>query len=278
VGALHAALLAQDNGTGNMVDVMLNVWNDIEDDDVYSGWDLKDVILKAIHETNIEHGIFMRSLMSNMPLWNNIITKYIKMPPEGVDVGVGITSLSDGKYRLIRPSDCAVERMWQESVFASTIMPIIWDATRELIYKDGSRVRNVVDGGLRHVSPTKELIDANCTHAFVVNCSSPNEGGVGGDTDMNNIMDIALNSVNIFVNGNLHRDVAEFLRINKLVKQAEEWGHFHTKDDGSPYVYCKPVIVNPIATLNESLDFSGARDFIEVGRNSAHKAFEDFVP
>jgi hypothetical protein len=277
VGALHAALLAQDDGSNQKVDEMLTIWENVRDEYVYKGWSLPDVILKAIHDSNLNQGLFMRSLMDNTPLWDNLITKYIKMPREGVDVGVGVTSLTDGKYRLIRPSDCAVEAMWQYSVLASTVMPIIWDAQRELIYRDGTRLRNVVDGGVRHVSPTKELLEADCTHAFVINCYSPNEGGVG-DPNMDNIMDIALNTVSVFVNGNLHRDVEEFKRINRLVKQAAEKGFILYKQDGSPYVTCNGVIVNPVANLNGSLDFTGARNHINIGRESAIRAFEDWVP
>lgn len=278
VGALHAALLAQDDGSNQRVDEMIDVWQNVKDEDVYSGWDVLSVIAKAIKESSIEEKtIFMRSLMDNSPLYQNVIKKHIFMPPAGVDVGVGVTSLTTGKYRLIRPSDCAVEEMWRYSVFASTIMPLIWDAQRELIYTDGSRERNLVDGGLRHVSPTGELVDADCTHAFVVNCSSPNEGGTG-NMNIDNIMDAALASVDIFVNGNLHRDVKEFRKINKLVKQAADGGVILRKDDGTPYVVCKDVIVNPIAPLNDSLDFTHARYFISAGHDAAAQAFEDFVP
>ena len=115
VGALNGAMLAMEK-----YDRLLEVWNTISDDKVYTGGFNLLSVIKLLFGA--------RSFYGNQPLQRMLQQEF---EPHSIhaDLRIGAVSLITGEYVEFKGDDPNLER----AVLASTVMPIIWEPLKCLI-------------------------------------------------------------------------------------------------------------------------------------------------
>lgn len=185
-------------------------------------------------------------------------------------------SLVTGEYRALSPEEFDNDEDFQKAVLASTSIPVIWPPVKEIRIKNEA-FRDSVDGGIRNISPLGDVIEFDPSEVIIINCSS-SRIRLKEDTKASaNIFRIAKRALTeITLDEIFNTDITEFLRINRLVQQAERQGCQLLKQDGRPYKSFRTVLIEPDHDLGDTLDFS--RDLIEFrmaeGLRKAKEAFE----
>lgn len=238
VGALNGVILAMEE-YGRLE----KLWTTITNDKVYTGsMSLWRILLRALFGA--------KSILGNEPLWQ-ILDRELERDKFKIDVKVGVVSLSTGEYQMLGPSDFTEFDEFKRAVLASTAIPIIWAPV--VVSPD---LQNMVDGGVRNISPLADVLDADPEEIVIINCS-PQEPGKA-ETTLGNIFDIGRRTLDVAMNEILAADVREFIRINEMVKQAEKHGLTLKKENGDPFKYFKCQLIEPDETLDDTLDFSSA--------------------
>jgi NTE family protein len=231
VGALNAMLLAQEKYAR-----LEELWRNITREQVYTGklnfWAILKIAFGA------------KSVYSNDPLWKIIQQEY---EPDKIttDVQVGAVSLMLGQYLRFRPVDPGFER----AVLASTSIPLVWSPVDvSTLYPQ------MVDGGVRNISPLGDVLDADPDEVVIINCD-PEEPPVR-ITPFRNAVDIGIHTLEIMMNETLVTDIREFIRINRNVQEAAAAGVTLHKENGDPYKYYDYKLIQPDENLGDTLDFS----------------------
>jgi NTE family protein len=232
VGALNATMLAM-----HKYQRLFEIWNTISDDKVYTGG------FNLISVINLLFGA--KSFYGNEPLRKLLIQEF---EPDKIDVDlrVGSVSLISGKYQEFRRGDPNLI----EAVLASTVMPVIW--TPEDI---SQRFRSMVDGGVRRITPIGDVLDADPDEIVIINCNA--EASSALTQPPGNVVQIGLRTLDILLNELFVSDMDEFVKINALVKEAEQHGvTLHKPGSDKPLKYFECKIIEPDEALGETLDFS----------------------
>jgi len=232
VGALNGAMLAMEK-----YDRLLEVWNTISDDKVYTGGFNLLSVVKLLFGA--------RSFYGNQPLQHMLQQEF---EPQGIhaDLRVGAVSLITGEYVEFKGDDPDLER----AVLASTVMPIIWEPL-----KVSDQHTEMVDGGVRNLTPIGDVLDTAPDEVVIINCNPQAFKPLPGPPK--DIVKIGLRTLDIMLNELFIGDVREFVRINHLVKEAEEHGlTLHHPETGRPLKYFECKIIEPVTPLGETLDFS----------------------
>lgn len=167
----------------------------------------------------------------------------------------GFVSLDTGKYHSVLHDEFSSLEDFRNGILASTAMPMIWNPVDRVSFvKDGIKhtSHNNVDGGIRNVSPLGDVIkliredkDSEYT-IFIINCSS---GKVKKDDYSNkSIASITARSLyDIAITEVFNNDVNEFVKLNKVVKQAKAWDNeISLFDENSKEITSfNHVIINP---------------------------------
>jgi NTE family protein len=232
VGALNGAMLAM-----KKYDRLLEVWNTISSDKVYTG---------GINLLSVVKLLFgAKSFYSNQPL-QRLMHQEFNAAQISADLRVGAVSLISGEYVEFRGDDPNLEK----AVLASTVMPIIWEP---LDVSD--QLRSLVDGGVRNLSPVGDVLDADPDEVVIINCSPESFDTLPAPPK--DIVKIGLRTLDILLNELFCSDVREFVRINHLVKQAAVYGlTLHHPVSGRPLKYFECKIIEPQESLGDTLDFS----------------------
>ncbi len=239
VGALNASMLAMEKYAE-----LLDLWNTASDQRIYTGrvpanlWDAVVTGFKVL--------IGRRALLGNAPLRRLINDNYEARRLQGKDVRVGAVSLRSGEFRVFLPGDPG----FREAVLASTAMPVYWPPE-----KVSPAYPDMVDGGLRNISPLGDVIDSDPERIVIINCSPQTPDVVGPDR-LDNLVKIATRSLEIALNEIFVTDLREFQRINAMVAQAAAAGVTLRKDDGRPFVNFESYVIEPDGPLGDTLDFS----------------------
>ena len=243
VGSLNGGMLAQ-----NKYLQLKSLWSTITDDDVYAGKNALAIIWRLLRGK--------KSALTNDPLKKQLQYNFrLRDVDKKYDLRVGVVSLESGLYSVVKPSDFVTDEEFRKAVLASTSIPVVWEPVDEIALVGGRSLRDLVDGGLRNISPLGDVLDANPTHVIIINCSA---SSLPSDTKAtNNILDIASRSISdIAFNEIFNSDVDEFLTINRLVAQAKKKGVTLRKTDGTPYKVFRNFVIQPTKDLGDSLDFS----------------------
>ena len=213
-----------------------NLWQNISNDQVYTGklniWALIKIAFGA------------KSVYSNKPLKQLLHREYEPDKFEA-DLRVGAVSLQSGEYITFRPADPGFE----SAVLASTAIPVVW----EPIYVS-PEYPDMVDGGVRNVSPLGDVLDTDPDEVVVINCS-PQAAPVL-NRPLGNALDIGIHALDLALNEIFITDLREFKRINRSVKEAEDQGAVLTKSNGKPYKYYDCKVIQPDEFLGDTMDFS----------------------
>lgn len=243
VGCLNGSMIAM-----NKFDQLTEMWNNISDSGIYTG---SQKILPLIWRLLIQK---KKSIYEITPLANKI-TQYCKMADIQIDFRFGTTSLTTGLYSSLTKDDFANDTEFQKGILASATMPIIWEPVQSINLKNGTVLTQMVDGGLRNISPLGDVLDSDPTHIIIINCSSETE--LADPTAGNSLATIAERSLtDITLNQIFCADINSFLKMDKLVQQANAKGIQLLKDDGTPYKSYKFMVINPANDLGDTLDFS----------------------
>jgi len=232
VGALNAAMLAM-----GKYQRLWEIWNSISNDQVYTGgFNLWSAIKLAFGA---------KSFYGNEPLWRLL---QAELDPNLVkaDLRVGAVSLLTGDYVQFGKT----EPQLGKAVLASTVMPIIWTPI-----DISAAYRSMVDGGVRNITPVGDVLDAEPDEVVIINCSPEAEGPL--QAPPGNVLDIGQRTLDILLNQIFRSDMDTFVRTNALVKEAESHGVvLHSPTSGKPLKYFECKIIEPLASLDDTLDFT----------------------
>ena len=232
VGALNGAMLAMEK-----YQRLYETWNTISDDQVYTGgfnlWSVIKLLFGA------------KSFYGNDPLRRRLEAE---MEPQKIkaDLRIGSVSLISGEYVQFTKTDPNLA----SAVLASTVMPVIWTPVDV-----SADYRSMVDGGVRNISPVGDVLDLKPDEIVIINCGSQKEEPMAKPPA--NVVEIGLRTLDILLNELFRGDMNQFLWVNQLVKEATENGFvLHSPSSGKPLKYFPCKIIEPVAQLGDTLDFS----------------------
>jgi len=251
VGALNGSMLAMDKG-----ERLFEIWNNISNDQIYTGGFNLISVLRLLFGA--------RSFYGNAPL-KNLINTELDVNLMSRDLRIGTVSLTTGEYIQFAPQ----HPHFKEAVLASTAIPVIWSPVWI-----SERYPQMVDGGVRNLTPIGDVLDADPDEIIIINCSEttlqPLQELPG------NILDIGLRTLDLLTNEIFQNDVNEFLRINALVKEANEHNVvLHHPSSGKALKYFDYKLVQPDVKLGDTLDFSktSIQKAIAAGFRKAREIF-----
>ncbi|WP_163381453.1 patatin-like phospholipase family protein [Cyclobacterium sp. SYSU L10401] len=138
----------------------------------------------------------------------------------------GFVSLNDGNYHAVESQEFSSDEDFQKGVLASSSIPLIW-APVPLIKTSRGRLDQLIDGGIKNVSPLGDVLDDinnDPQHDYtlmIINCNAHDP--VPGDYQRANIAQIGLRALtDISLNEIFNNDIREYLRINDILTQVGE--------------------------------------------------------
>ena len=240
--------------------------------------------IQVIGQEVIENLGNFQAVASNQPL-AGLLQKYLSIDqiPANTMFTSGFVSLVDGNYYNPQQYDYATNEDFLKGILASTTVPVVWPPVNQVNLQKGltSPITQLIDGGLKNSSPLGDVIklmdqdeeDAEYRILIINN----NSGTVEKQQKCFNIASIALRSlteitlVEIFNN-----DIREFVRINALVRQAQEQGVQLFDEKGRPLRRFYYKIVQPLTEeLGDPLDATPEmlRKRYTLGRERAEAVF-----
>jgi NTE family protein len=231
VGALNGVMLAM-----KKYQRLEDLWWNISRDQIMTGklnlWSILKIAFGA------------QSIYSNDPLWKLLQTEY-EYQKVAVDLRIGVVSLRTGEYVRFVPSEPGFEK----AILASTTIPIVWKPVRvSATYPD------MVDGGVRNISPLGDVLDADPDEVVIINCSPA--APLMLDRPLGNVLDIGMHALDVALNEIFVTDLREFMRINHNVREAQLAGVTLHNEKGKPYKYYDYKVIQPDEVLGDTLDFS----------------------
>ncbi len=233
VGALNGAMLAMAKYAR-----LQDIWQHISNEQVYTGRLNAWAILKLIFGA--------KSVYGNDPLWR-MIEQEVELDQIRTDLRIGAVSLRTGEYVLFRPSYPGFQR----ALLASTAIPIVWAPVQV-----SEEYGDMVDGGVRNISPLGDVLDDDPDEVVVINCS-PRTPALEGKP-LRNALEIGRIALEVAMDEIFVTDLREFLRINHNVLEAAEHGVVLHNESGKPLKYYECAIIEPDEPLGDTLDFSQA--------------------
>ena len=231
VGALNGAMLAMEK-----YDRLWQIWNTISDDKVYTGgfnvWSAIKLLFGA------------KSFYGNQPLYN-LLKQEMEVDKIKADLRIGSVSLVSGEYMEFTKDS----PNFTGGVLASTVMPVIWtpvDVSPDCL--------SMVDGGVRNISPIGDVLDANPDELVIINCGAESIDPLKGEPK--NVVEIGTRTLDVLLNELFVSDMQEFNLVNSLVQQAASVGITLKNPKGEPLKYFDAKIIEPVAPLGDTLDFS----------------------
>lgn len=266
VGALNGVMLAMDK-----FGELEKLWDTIKKEDVYTG---SVSICSAIRRVLCGG----KSVLGNRPL-RKMLHRTVRLGDitQGCDFRFGVVSLVSGEYTSFRPRDFADDRDFANAVLASTSIPVIWEPVGKVATKRGIYAQ-LVDGGVRNVSPLGDVIDDDPDEIVIINCSPEKLGtDTGASKNMFTIAKRALTEIT--VDEIFRTDMRQFLSINNIISSLPP-GVSVTKPDGTAYKAFRYIKIEPGEDTGDTLDFSAGtiRKRIGLGFELAQKEYEKHYP
>ena len=249
VGSLNAVMLAQNKFTE-----LQKLWTEVSNNKVYTGAMPQGMLEYLWLVIRILFGA--RSILGIKPLMRQVEND-VNLADVKVDYRCGFVSLVTGEYVPCKHTDFGNDNEnFRKAILASSSMPLIWEPVNDVKVK-ADMYQQLVDGGVRNLSPLKDVIVDNPDEIIIINCSTKN---LQGEPEAGkNIFRIAERSlVDISINEIFRGDIEEFVKTNQIVKQCSEKGVtiFRDKDHTEAYKYFNAIIIEPERDLGNNLDFS----------------------
>ena len=264
VGTLNGAMLA----TGQL-STLIKVWENLTPEQVLREQSLFAIARKFL-SYKIGFGKPPVSKFNNYPL-QQLIRKYLLGKEVSVPFHFGFVKLDSGEYIqavVRRDNDHKIDEMDLSRILASTAIPVIFNPVIQ-----GDSIW--VDGGLRNISPIKEVLPFNPDRVVIIPTEPLEEATVAAE--VKDIIDIAFQAITIMLDEIFEEDIDRFLCINRLVEQAEKEGITLRKSNGDPYKFIEPIIIAPTTGLGDAIDFDNKRlnNLLELGRERAAEVLSD---
>jgi NTE family protein len=146
-------------------------------------------------------------------------------------------------------------------------MPVYWEPI-----KGGADFDDMVDGGLRNISPLGAVLETGPDRVVIINCE-PKEPDRHPQA-FPNVLKLFERTMEIILSEVIQTDVEEFLRINRNVQEASKAGVTLHHESGRAYKYFESIVIQPPSSLGDVLDFSAgeSRRRMEIGRQAAMAA------
>lgn len=262
VGALNGAMLAQ-----NRARELDDLWSSVTAKSIYTGrMGLASILWRLL--------IHSMGILSNKPL-TELIRQYISLASidPRCDFRFGTVSVESGLYYSFHATEFDDEEAFRNGILASTAMPVIWPPVTSITTKAGQTYRQLIDGGIRNLSPLGDVIDDDPDEVVVINCNAEE---FRPDPDpARNMLKIAQRALTeITLNEIFRQDLRQFLHINAIVRQLPA-GVTVKRPDGSPYKKYRCILIEPDGDLGDALDFSRERidRYIQEGFDAARRAY-----
>jgi NTE family protein len=138
----------------------------------------------------------------------------------------------------------------------------------------GTNYCQLVDGGVRNISPLGDVIDYDPDEVVIINCNS--EDFQPYSDPAKNMLKIAVRVLTeITINEIFRQDMREFLHINGIISQLPP-GVEVRRTDGTVYKKYQSILIEPGYDLGDALDFSRDKIHLHIkeGYRTAQKAYE----
>jgi NTE family protein len=263
VGSLNGVMLAT-----NQFDKLIKIWQGITPDKVYNK---SSLVALARRYLSYKLGLSAPpvSRYHNKPL-QELMKRHLLGEKVTLPFHFGYVKLESGVYvqAVIRQTGGhKIDQADLDRLLASTVIPVYFNPVH---IGDST----AVDGGLRNISPIKEVLPYNPDRMVII----PTEpyGADPGNTEVRDILEIAFRSIDIMLDEIFQEDIDRFLAINRLVQQAESEGLTLTKSNGTPYKYIKPILIDPEKHLGDAMDFDNQRirEMMDYGRERAKEVLD----
>jgi NTE family protein len=232
VGAMNGAMLAMHRYVR-----LMQIWDNISDGQVYTGGFNPLSLVKLLFGA--------KSFYGNAPL-QKLMEHEFEAGRIIDDLHVGAVSLISGEYVQFTRESLELSK----AILASASIPVVFPPVD--VSPDYA---SMVDGGVRNLSPVGDVLDLEPDEIVIINCGSeqppvtPQAGA--------NVLSIGMRALDIMQNEIFINDMKEFLRINALVKEAEQQGCvLHHPKTGRVLKYYPYQIIEPDGELGGVLDFS----------------------
>lgn len=264
VGALNGVMLAQ-----NRFEALSELWSVVSREDVYTG-----------HLTLLR--IFWRLLTRKMGILNakplkQMVKRHVSLKDidhSHCDYSFGTVSLDTGKYYALHAKDFNDNNEFAKGVIASATMPVVWPPVKSVTTRSGQIYKQLIDGGIRNVSPLGDVINGNPDEVVIINCNSEDFQPYANLAK--NMLKIARRALTeITLNEIFLQDVRAFLHINNIITQLPP-EVIVKKLDGTPYKKYHSILIEPDHDLGDALDFDREKinQHIREGYKAAQTVYE----
>jgi NTE family protein len=232
VGALNGAMLAM-----HRFSRLLELWDTISNNQVYTGGFNLVSLFKIF--------LGAKSFYGNQPL-QKMMQREFEAGKILDDLRVGAVSLASGEYIQFTKESLELSK----AILASASIPVVWPPVDvSLDHPD------MVDGGVRNLTPIGDVLGLEPDEIVIINCG--NQAMPASPDAAKNVLSIGMRTLDIMQNEIFVNDMKQFLRINALVKEAEQQGcTLHHPKTGRPYKNYPCQVIEPDSELGEVLDFS----------------------
>ncbi|GAA5221780.1 patatin-like phospholipase family protein [Membranihabitans marinus] len=205
-----------------------------------------------------ENILALESFADNSPL-RSILDQYISQD-KFVDVQykIGFVSLRDGNYKSLGQEEFPNDVELRKAILASSTIPTIWPPVPAIRTQKDEFYFDNVDGGIRNVSPLKDVIDAiNARpnvgseehYIIVINCSTQHLPVIPANPSL---VEIAVRSMlDITYSEIFKNDLEQFIWINNMLK-AQNLQQLKIKN--KTYRRFKIKIIQPSYSIGGTLD------------------------
>lgn len=232
VGAMNGAMLAM-----HRYSHLMEIWDSISDSQVYTGGFNLVSLVKLF--------LGAKSFYGNGPL-QELMQHEFEAGRVIDDLHVGAVSLISGEYVQFTKESLELAK----AILASASIPVVWppiDVSAEHMA--------MVDGGVRNISPVGDVLDLEPDEIVIINCSAEQPPIMPQAPA--NVLSIGMRALDIMQNEIFVNDMKEFLRINALVKEAEQQGCvLHHPKSGRPLKNYPCQVIEPDGEMGKVLDFS----------------------
>lgn len=266
VGSLNAVMLAM-----KKYEHLEEIWTAISNDQVFTGkFNVPHYVKLGLKNLLNWVGFSSpaKSVLGNQPLLRKIEQEvFLKDIDKNIKLTIGVVSLCTGKYIVFTP-EMAKEnnQTFCKAVLASTSIPIAWPPV-----DISSEYRDLVDGGVRNITPLRDVLKKGAKEIVIINCNSADPLVV--TKPFKDIFSIGFRTIEIITDEVFKNDISEFLKINRLVQEAK----FHNvelhDEHGELLDYFDCKIIQPHEPLDDTLNFSkdAVRESLKKGLEQAQK-------
>ncbi|MBO0947229.1 patatin-like phospholipase family protein [Fibrella forsythiae] len=201
----------------------------------------------------------IEALADNQPL-QDLLLSLLNEYPLVMPSGCGAVSLYDSQYYFKTNKDFSSLSEYAKFVKASASMPMVWKSTN-VTGGDGITMFNLVDGGIRNISPLGDAISFVNAQEDPEGCCiwTINTQLAHLDTDPSPtwpVMKTGDRALDIVLSEVITNDIDQFMEYNSFAQQAAGFGHTLTMRNGRSVKAFKSMVIEPTESLGGSMDAS----------------------